>query len=185
MTGWPRSRETAPLGVRRMQMTRHDDRQRSDWLGVRMFGDHRVVDRVAAPVASLPRLGSDGSMMTRHDDSQRSDRLAVTQPILPRPPPLFQTEKQLTAPADRPVRDAAHAVAFTTAVAVGGAGSVHRRTGIKTARTLPVDRNGAGSPPATNCAQNPPPALAAIQTHCCSDHRHAWRCNADPDVGLA
>ena len=72
-----------------MQMTRHDDRQRSDWLGVRMFGDHRVVDRVAAPVASLPRLGSDGSMMTRHDDSQRSDRLAVTQPILPRPPPTF------------------------------------------------------------------------------------------------
>ena len=35
LTGWPRSRETAPLGVRRMQMMRHDDRQRSDWLGVR------------------------------------------------------------------------------------------------------------------------------------------------------
>ena len=99
--------------------------------------------------------------MTRHDDSQRSDRLAVTQPILP-PPQFFQTEKQLTAPADRPLRDPAHAVAFT----------------------LPVDCNGAGSPPATNCAQNPPPALAAIQTHCCSDHRHAWRCNADPDVNL-
>ena len=74
------------------------------------------------------------------------------------PPPLFLTEKQLTAPADRPLRYPAYAVAFTTAVAVGGAGSVHRRTGIKTARTLPVDRNGAGSPPATNCAQNPPPA---------------------------
>ena len=74
-------------------------------------------------------------------------------------PPLLRTEKQLTAPADRPLRDPAHAVAFTTAAAIGGAGSVHRRTGIKTARTLPVDRNGAGSPPATNCAQNPPPAL--------------------------
>ena len=28
--------------------------------------------------ASLPRLGSDGSVMKRHDDSQRIDRLAVT-----------------------------------------------------------------------------------------------------------
>ena len=73
---------------------------------------------------------------------------------------------------------------FTTAVAIDGAGSVRRQTGIKTARTLPVDSGGAGSRPATNCAQNPPPALAAIQTHCCSDHRHAWRCNADPDVNL-
>ena len=35
LTGWPRSRESAPLGVRRMQMTRHDHRQRSDRLGVR------------------------------------------------------------------------------------------------------------------------------------------------------
>ena len=99
-------------------------------------------------------------------------------------PPLFQTEKQLTARADRPVRDPAHTVAFTTAVAVGGARSVHRRTRMLAARVLPGDRNRPGSPPATNCAQNPPPALAAIQTHCCSDHRHAWRCNADPDVNL-
>ena len=38
--------------------------------------------------------------------------------------------------------------------------------------------------PATDCRQNPPPALAAIQTHYCSDHRHAWRCNADADVDL-
>ena len=35
LTGWPRSRESAPLAVRRMQMTRHDHRQRSDRLGVR------------------------------------------------------------------------------------------------------------------------------------------------------
>ena len=64
-----------------------------------MFGDVRVVDRVAAGdvrdvhesltlprlgfdgsmmIPSLPRLGFDGSMMKRHDDSQRGDRLAVT-----------------------------------------------------------------------------------------------------------
>ena len=119
--------------------------------------------------------------MKRHDDSQRSDRLAVTQLILP-PPPLFRTEKQLTltARADRPVRGPAHTVAFTTAVAIGGARSVHRRTGMLAARVLPGDRNRPGSPPATNCAQNPPPALAAIQTHCCSDHRHAWRLDTRP-----
>ena len=89
--------------------------------------------------------------MKGHDDRQRSDRLVVTQPVHPATPPLLRTEKQLTAPADRSVRDPAHAVAFTTAVAVGGAGSVHRRTGMRTARALPADRNGAGSPPATNC----------------------------------
>ena len=121
--------------------------------------------------------------MKRHDDRQRSDRFAVTRPVH-HTPPLFQTEKQLTARADRPVRDPAHTVAFTTAVAIGGAGSVHRRTGMLAARVLPGDRNRPGSPPATNCAQYPPPALAAIQTHCCSDHRHAWRCNANPDVNL-
>ena len=120
--------------------------------------------------------------MKRHDNSQRSSRLAVTQPMYP--PLTSRTEKQLTARADRPVRDPAHTVAFTTAVAIGGARSVHRRTGMLAARVLPGDRNRPGSPPATNCAQNPPPALAAIQTHCCSDHRHAWRCNADPDVDL-
>ena len=120
--------------------------------------------------------------MKRHDNSQRSSRLAVTQPMYP--PLTSRTEKQLTAPADRPVRDPAHTVAFTTAVAIGGARSVHRRTGMLAARVLPGDRNRPGSPPATDCAQDPPPALAAIQTHCCSDHRHAWPCNADPDVNL-
>ena len=39
-----------------------EDSQRSGrWLV--MFGHLRVVDRVAAPVASLPRLRFDGSMM--------------------------------------------------------------------------------------------------------------------------
>ena len=97
--------------------------------------------------------------MKRHDDRQRSDRFAVTRPV-------HHTPKQLTARADRPVHDPAHTVAFTTAVAIGGARSVHRRTGMLAARVLPGDRNRPGSPPATNCAQNPPPALAAIQTHC-------------------
>ena len=62
--------------------------------------------------------------MRHHDDSQRSDRLAATQPVgppwVPPRPLTFETEKQLTAPADRSVRDPAHAVAFTTAVAIGG-----------------------------------------------------------------
>ena len=171
-------------------MTRHDHSQRSGRLPV-TFVDLRVVDRFPPACDGSP-LGvgwmrrQDG--MKRDDDSQRGGRLAVTRPVHytpPPPPPLtLPTENQLTARADRPLREPAHTVAFTTAVAIDGAGSVRRQTGIKTARTLPVDRNGAGSRPATNCAQNPPPALAAIQTHCCSDHRHAWRCNADPDVNL-
>ena len=150
---------------------------------------HRLALQEPTPEASgrsIPPIRSDlvGAADT-HLAAKPPARLSSPPPPPPPPPPqLFRTEKQLTAPADRPVRAPAHAVAFTTAVAVGGTGPVHRRTGIKTARTLPVDRNGAGSPLATNCAQNPPPALAAIQTHCCSDHRHAWRCNADPDVDL-
>ena len=207
-----------------------------------------AVDRVAAPIAGLPRLGSDGSMTKRHDsqhsgglvgdvrsvdrfppacdgsplgdsagmrmkrndDSQRGDRLApqdrrprrrswpippirsdlvgeadklltVTQPVHPTPL-LFRTENQLTAPADCLVRQPAHTVAFTTAVAIRGAGSVHRRTGMQTALALPVDSRRRGSPPATDCQQNPPPALPAIQTRCCADHRPAWRCDAGHPV---
>ena len=100
--------------------------------------------------------------MTRHDDSQRSDRLAVTQPMLP--PPLFRTDKQLTAPADRRVRENAHAGAFTTAVAIaiGCAGSAHRQTGMRTGHALPGDRNRPGSSPATDGRQSSPPALPAI-----------------------
>ena len=77
--------------------------------------------------------------MNRHDDSQRSGRL-VTQPAAAYPPPSNSLyEKQLTAPADRPQGDPAVAVA--TVVAIGGAGSVHRRTGMRAARALPGDRN--------------------------------------------
>ena len=58
-----------------MRIERHDDSQRSSRLAVTVgdLGDLRVVDRVVASIASLPRLGFDGSMMTRHDDSQRSE----------------------------------------------------------------------------------------------------------------
>ena len=90
------------------------------------------------------------------------------------PPQLSHTScRSLTARADRPVRDPADAVAFTTAVAIGGAGSVHRRTGMRAA------------PPATDCRQNPPPALPVNHMRCSADHRPAWRCEARPDVRRA
>ena len=38
---------------------------------------------MVASIASLPRLGSDGSEMKRHDDSQRSDGLPVTFALTP------------------------------------------------------------------------------------------------------
>ena len=122
--------------------------------------------------------------MKRHDNSQRSSRLAVTQPMYP--PCTSGTEKQLTARADRPLRDPAHAVAFTTAVAVGGTGSVHRRTGMRAAPTLPGGEGSRpGSLPATDCPQNPPPALPATQTRRFADYRRTWPCHAGPDVRRA
>ena len=120
--------------------------------------------------------------MTRGDTTQHCHRLApqdrrprrrswpipaATQParpilVYPPPPPprarLFRTEKQLTAPADRPVRESAHAVAFTTVVAIRGAGSVQRRTGMQTARALAADSGRPGS-------QDPRLLLVAGQTH--------------------
>ena len=148
------------LGSDGSVMERHDDSQRSGPSAVTVgdLGDLRVVDRVVASIASSPRLGFDGSMTKRHD-SQHSGRLAVTRPVDHTPPRLtLRAEQQLTAPADRSVRDPAHAVAFTTAVAIaiGGAGSVHRRTGMRTARALPADRNRPGSPPATVYRRDPP-----------------------------
>ena len=112
-------------------------------------------------------------------DGLRSAHIKLA--LMPTPPALhpFRTEKQLTAPADRPVRDPAHAVALTTAVAVGGTGSAHRRTGMRAARAVLVDRDRAGSPPAI------PPALPAIQTRCFADHRRAWRCDAGLDLRRA
>ena len=64
------------IRVDQMRMERHHDSQRSDRLAL-TFGELRVVDRVVASIASLPRLGSDGSEMKRHDDSQRSGRWPV------------------------------------------------------------------------------------------------------------
>ena len=95
----------------------------------------------------------DQMRMERHHDSQRSSRLAVTQPMYP-PSGTSRTEKQLTARADRPLHDPAHAVAFTTAVAVGGTGSVHRRIRMRAAPTLPGGEGSRpGSLPATDCQQ--------------------------------
>ena len=89
LTGWPRSRESAPLGVRRMQMTRHDHRQRSDRLGVRhaSSADRRAgrgnVHETRIAVDFLSRPGKmvirvDQMRMERYHDSQRSGRLAMT-----------------------------------------------------------------------------------------------------------
>ena len=87
-----------------------------------------------------------------------------------RKPPLYQrfrTEKQLTAPADRPVRDPAHAVAFSTGVAAG------------------YDRNGPGSPPPNSPSQNRPPTSPVSHFRCSADHRPAWRCDAGAHVRRA
>ena len=127
--------------------------------------------------------------MNRHDDSQRSGRL-VTQPVRPTPctsSPRANSlyEKQLTAPADRPVRTPAHA------------DRLHHRGNSRWRRlgpvakpacglpaALPGDRNHAGSPPATDCRQNPPPAPPVNHIRCCADHRPAWltrcRCRHPP-----
>ena len=82
-------------------------------------------------------------------------------------PQLFRTEKQLTAPADRPIRDPAHAVAFSTGVAAG------------------YDRNGPGSPAPNSPSQNRPPTSPVNHMRCSADHRPAWRCDAGPDVRRA
>ena len=160
-------------------------------------GANRMVEPFAGSAWGVS--GIERTRMKRHDDSPRSDRLAVTQPVRPilpaGPPPPGSTshnslyDKQLTASADRPVRDPAHAVAFTTAVAVGGAGSVHRQNGMRTARALPGDRNRPRCPPATDCRRNPAPTLPAGRSdallHRFTDHGPAWRCEAGPDVRRA
>ena len=161
------SRASLPrLGFDGSMMQRHDDSQHSGRWPV-MFGDVRAVGRVSASTASLPRLGRRMPMKC-HDDSQRSNRLAMTQPVYPTPPPpVFRTEKQqLTAPADRPVRAPAHAVAFSTGIAAG------------------YDRIGPGSPPPNSPSQNRPPSSPVIHMRCSADHRPASRCDAAPDVDL-
>ena len=125
--------------------------------------------------------------MNRHDDSQRSGRL-VTQPAAAYHPPLSNSlyEKQLTAPADRPHGDPARAVAGATVVAIGGAGSVHRRTGMRAARALPGDRNVPD--PRLLTAGKTHAALPANQIRCFADHHSmvahhpVWGCDPDAHV---
>ena len=114
--------------------------------------------------------------MKRHDHMsgwrKRRDRFAVTRPVHPPPPPPPRRgnslyEQQLTAPADRPVRDPAHAVAFSTGVAAG------------------YDRNGPGSPAPNAPSQNRPPPAPVNHIRCSADHRPAWRGDAGPDVRRA
>ena len=88
---------------------------------------------------------------------------------LPRPPPgNSRTYKQLTAPADRPVRDrpvrdVAHADSFTTAVAIRGAGSVARRTGMPTAGHSSDDPGRPAPARGHSHHSNHQPALPATQ----------------------
>ena len=60
--------------------------------------------------------------------------LQLTQLVTYPPNSLYNNPLTLTAPADRPVRDLAYAVAFTTAVAIAGAASIRRLTGMRAAR---------------------------------------------------
>ena len=137
-------------GFERMQLTRGDTTQHC----------HRL-----APQDRRPR---------RRPEGPRSGWLIP--PIRYRrvlPPPHFwnrETEKQLTAPADRSVRESAHAVAFTTAVAIGGTGLSDRRAAVASAVTCTGCRDCPGSPPATDSRHDPPLALPAIQTRCFADH---------------
>ena len=71
------------------------------------------------------------------------------------------------------MRPHARAGALTTPVVIGCAGSVHRRTSVRTARALLVDRNRATSPTATKSRHDPSLALPATQTRCFADHRQA------------
>ena len=116
-----------------------------------------------------PRSGWAHPIGTLGPRRQSHKLLAATQPeansSYPRLPPRYQivgTEKQLTAPADRPVRDPAHAVAFTTAMAIGGTGSSDRRAAVASAVTRTGYRNRPGSPPATDSRQVPPLASAGV-----------------------
>ena len=136
-------------------MKRHDDSQRSDRWPV-MFGDVRVVDRMAASIASSDRLAM---ALADLADLRVVDRLAASIASLRR--------VQLTAPADRPLRAPAHAVAFSTGVAAG------------------YDCTGPGSPPLNSPSQNRPPTSPAKHIRCSADHRPAWRCDAGPDVRRA
>ena len=86
---------------------------------------------------------------------------------LPPPCTFFETGKQLTAPADRPIHAAAGALAGSNGAAAG------------------YDRNGPGSPPPNSPSQNRPPTSPVNHIRCSADHRPASRCDAGPDVRRA
>ena len=125
------------------------------------------------------------TLMTLCSPESRSPRIAENQLAARVLNGEESPPRQLTAPADWRVRDPAHAVASTAAVPIGGAGSVHRRTGMRAASALPGDRNRPGSSPATDCRQNPPPASPVNQTRCFADHHPVWGCDAGADVRRA
>ena len=169
------------LGFDGSMMKRHDDSQRSDRLAM-TFGDLRVVDRLAASIASSPRLGFDGSMMTRHDDSQRGDRLAVTfgdphESLTARRAyasvPRLGFRRVVMKRHDDSQRSRPLAMMFGDVRSVDrfppacdgsplGAGWMRMKRNDDSQRPS-VDSGRRGSPPATDCQQNPPPALPAIQ----------------------
>ena len=115
-------------------------------------------------------------LMRRHDNSQRSDRLPPQNrrprrrpegprsgwPIPPMRSDLVGEADKLLAvtqpvhPIHTPPSDPAHAVPFTTAVAIGDAGSVHRHTGMRAVRALPGHRNRPGSRPRLTAGKTHP-----------------------------
>ena len=87
-------------------------------------------DPRALPLASAHQRDRGHQQQDQGDraNSLAGPRLVRTQPARPTPPrnSLYENTLTLASPADRPVRAAAHAVAFTTAAAIRGAGSVRR-----------------------------------------------------------
>ena len=97
------------------------------------------------------------------------------------------TEKQPTAPADRPVRAAAGAFAVSMGVAarhVAPAGSL-AAPAWRAPSPLPATSNGPGSRHPNSPSQNRPPALPVNYIRRSADHRRAWRCEAGADVRRA
>ena len=119
-------------------------------------------DTYAQPLVSAPKPPPGASLLAHPTGT------LAKQPVVRLPPALPpRTEKQLTAPADRPVRAPAHAVAFSTAVAAG------------------YHRNVPGSPPPSSPSQTRAPALPVNDIRCSADHHPAWRCVAGADVRRA
>ena len=111
------------------------------WRGV------RAVDGISRACDST-LLGIQRMLMMRHDGRPRSDRLAVTQQVHPPLSPFFHTSgRSLTAWIDRPACRQAPRIAEPAG---------------RSARGVPGDRSRPGSPPTTDCWQDPPPGLPAI-----------------------